>query len=840
MVWLGALYTVLLVVAAAAPVVLSIYIWLHHRTPAVKTLILALLGGSGWIVCCTLALVSSSKESGVFWIKTGYIPLTIIYVAWFFFVLQYAEKEKWMTRRNLALFSIIPIIIVMLVLTSKHHSLMDTYTTLVRDGRLFLADFSIRPGIRVHTVYAQALFLFSDFLLIRMLVRAGHFYRRQIVSLLLASVLFQIMSLLYMFVLPLSLYSLTTVVLFYTACSALALSTYKFQIADIIPVARGAIIEGMRDGVMVLDAQNRILDVNPLMQQLMGRPAPQLIGQSVEDVWPPWVGQINLSKIEMGTEIVLNLCDMQHTYDVCISPLSDWRGNLVSQIVVLRDISDRKKAETQLKKLFEASKLINSTMDSNEIFTFISDSCQELVGFDNFMIFLVLNNKIYPVYVLGKIEDLIEGVTLEYGEGLVGTCIEARATLVLDDAHKDPRGKVIGTLEMRSQIIVPLIIEDNCVGALHISKATEGAYDQGDVDILKPLSEVVSSAIRNSNLYNEIKKFGEELEERIKKRSEKIETLLNARQNLQKETSLERGLTTIVDSMEKLGFDRVGIFLIDPSKEKLNFHMGRGVDLPDIYTSISLKRKEYVCVKCVTEKKTIHVKDSRLIEGIQIVHAQSFVWVPIVVQDESFAALVASNIRENCVTEEDVKDLEILAGMCAAFIDRTRILIEPATERASKSKVKYQLDPMETYIVLEKKSEKSFEIFVDLVTHGMPGFLISREYPEKIKKKYNLLKTPMLWLSRSERENTISPEDLPKLSYVVEDFTRKSQESVIVMDGFEYLVTQNRFEIVLKFLQELKDIVSLNNSRLIIPVHRETISSKELGNLEKEFTILER
>ena len=840
MVWLGALYTVALVVAAAAPVGLSVYIWQHHRTPAVKTLTVALLGGSGWIVCCTLALVSSSKESGVFWIKMGYIPLTIIYVTWFFFVLQYAEQEKLLTRRSLALFSIIPTITVMLVLTSKYHSLMDTYTTLVRDGGLFLADFSIRPGIRVHTVYAQALFLFSDFLLIRMLVRAGHFYRRQIVSLLLASVLFQIMSLLYMFVLPLSLYSLTTVILFYTACSALAFSTYKFQIADIIPVARGAIIEGMRDGVMVLDAQNRILDVNPLMQQLMGRPAPQLIGHSVEDVWPPWAGRIITSKIEMGKEIVLNLCDVQHTYDVCISPLSDWRGNLVSQIVVLRDISDRKKAETQLRKLFEASKLINSTMDSNEIFTFISDSCQELVGFDNFMIFLVLNNRIYPVYVLGKIEDLVEGVILECGEGLVGTCIESRETLVLDDAHKDPRGKVIGTLEMRSQIIVPLIIEDNCVGALHISKAAEGAYDQGDVDILKPLSEVVSSAIRNSNLYNEIKKFGEELEERIKKRSEKIETLLNARQNLQKETSLERGLTTIVDSMERLGFDRVGVFLIDPGKEKLNFHMGRGVDLPDIYTSISLKRKEYICVQCVTEKKTIHVKDSRLIEGIQIVHAQSFVWVPIVVQDESFAALAASNIRENCVTEEDVKDLEILAGMCAAFIDRTRILIEPATERASKSKIKYQLDPMETYIVLEKKSEKSFEIFVDLVTHGMPGFLISREYPEKIKKKYNLLKTPMLWLSRSERENTIIPDDLPKLSYVVEDFTRKSQESVILMDGFEYLVTQNGFEIVLKFLQELKDIISLNNSRLIIPVHRETVSSKELGNLEKEFTILER
>jgi hypothetical protein len=265
--------------------------------------------------------------------------------------------------------------------------------------------------------------------------------------------------------------------------------------------------------------------------------------------------------------------------------------------------------------------------------------------------------------------------------------------------------------------------------------------------------------------------------------------------------------------------------------------MGRGVDLP-VDTSISLKKTEYIGIKCILEKKTIHVKDSSLTEGVQIVHAKSFVWVPIVVEDEAFAALVASYIIES-VTEEDVKDLEILAGMCAAFIDRTRIQIEPVTENMLKTEVMYQLNSGECYLVIEKKPEKSFEIFVDLVTHGISGFIVSRESPEKIKAKYNLVKTPILWLSRSEREYTIDPDDLPKLSYIIEDFTRKSKESVILIDGLEYLITQTGFDTVLKHVQELRDTMVLNNSRLIIPVHKGTLSVKEYSVFEREFTLLE-
>ena len=531
------------------------------------------------------------------------------------------------------------------------------------------------------------------------------------------------------------------------------------------------------------------------------------------------------------------------TGEINISVIKNLPGEPTGYITTSRDITERKRAEKQLQNLFTASKLLNSTMDMDKIYTFLSDSLQDLVGFDNFMVFLVSDDKrtIYPAYVSENLRTHMKDTVLTFGEGLVGHCIKKREILLIDNANEDKRGKFIpGTEICVSQILVPLIIENEVVGALHISKSKKNAYDDQDAATLQPLSEIISTALRNSKIYDSVKKIGEELEKRIEERSLKIEILLNTRQKLQGERNWEKGLHIIVDSMGKLGFNRAGIALVNAAQGTLNYHYGRGIDLPEIGTSIPLSDSEYYGVRCVKDKKTIYVREGSHLMGKQITSdSSSFVWIPIIVQDEAFAALAADNIEnQNEITEEDVKDLEILAGMCAAFIDRTRIVIEPVAENELQVEFTHHLEASEGYIILEKRPEKSLEIFFDHVTHGIPGFIISREYPEKLRRKLKLTKTPMIWLSHSEVENTVSPNDLSKLNYILQEFVKQSKESIILFDGIEYLMTQTDFNTVLKYLQALKDIVVIGNSRLLIPLYEKTLFPKEYSQLQKEFIIM--
>ena len=517
-------------------------------------------------------------------------------------------------------------------------------------------------------------------------------------------------------------------------------------------------------------------------------------------------------------------------------------GDLVGVVEVVEDITERKRTEMQLKNLFEASRSINSTMDMEELFRFISDSVQELVGFDNFIIFLGSEDRkrVYPAYAEGEIKHFLEELTFYYGEGSVGSCMITKETVLAESAHKEtPFDRI-----MNSQIVVPLVIEDECVGVLHISRSASNAYSQHDAAVLQPLSEIISSALKNSKLHTEIKQLNEELEHRVEEKSKRTEILLNTRQVLEAERSWEKGLETIGQSVGKFGFETCGIFLVDTLRKTLDlhkdFHFGEEVSLAEEGTSIPLRDPDYFGVRCIREKRIIFVKDAASAEGKQVINTKSFVWVPIIVHNEALAAIAAGNISENPITDEDIKDLGILAGMCAAFIDRTRVLVEPAAENPLKTEREHWLDTAECYIVLEVKPEKSFEIFYDLVTHGVPGFVVSRIHPEKIKRKYKFSRTPLMWLTRSEIENSLSPDDLSKLSFVVEDFTRKSEESVILLDGIEYLIAQNGFETMLKYLHELKDIVVSGNSRLIIPLHKDTLSREEYSALERECAILEK
>ena len=115
----------------------------------------------------------------------------------------------------------------------------------------------------------------------------------------------------------------------------------------------------------------------------------------MDKVWPAWDIQIDHFHGESGEEIVVDQENGQHIYDVRISPLTDWRGSLISRVVVLRDITERKQAETLIQEseekfrtIFEhasdeiifldrSGKIVDINRKSEEIFGYSRD---EIIG----------------------------------------------------------------------------------------------------------------------------------------------------------------------------------------------------------------------------------------------------------------------------------------------------------------------------------------------------------------------------------------------------------------------------------------------------------------------------
>jgi len=161
----------------------------------------------------------------------------------------------------------------------------------------------------------------------------------------------------------------------------------------------------------------------------------------------------------------------------------------------------------------------------------------------------------------------------------------------------------------------------------------------------------------------------------------------------------------------------------------------------------------------------------------------------------------------------------------------------PLPERSESSTPQYSMEKGSVYLFEESLPQRSFEVLCDLVTHGVSGLCILRSYPPHMRAKWKLEKTPFIWFSSTETHDSVAPADLSKVIYIVQEFLRKTDDSVVMIEGIEYLITQNDFITVLKMVHAISDLVIIHDSRLIISINPQVLEEKERVLLEREFKI---
>ncbi len=135
-----------------------------------------------------------------------------------------------------------------------------------------------------------------------------------------------------------------------------------------------------------------------------------------------------------------------------------------------------------------------------------------------------------------------------------------------------------------------------------------------------------------------------------------------------------------------------------------------------------------------------------------------------------------------------------------------------------------------THLIEEEDSERSFEIFKQILETGEKGLCVTRDYPDKIKEEYDLEDVDMIWLSNVDRDDVIRPKSLEKLSLALENFLARDR-GVILFNGVEYLITNNDFRTVLHLVQSIKDQVAINDSILVIPINPNILEDNQLDQI---------
>jgi len=152
------------------------------------------------------------------------------------------------------------------------------------------------------------------------------------------------------------------------------------------------------------------------------------------------------------------------------------------------------------------------------------------------------------------------------------------------------------------------------------------------------------------------------------------------------------------------------------------------------------------------------------------------------------------------------------------------------------------LRPGWSYVLNEVRPDRSFALFSDMLSKGSKGLCISRTHPDVLRQKYGF-EADIVWLTKTENAPTkganaeyVSPNNLARLASHVRDFLSRNEKGVVMIEGLEYLTTQNDFRSVLKFIQLINEQVVLDKGYLIMPVDGATMDAREFSLIEREMS----
>ncbi|UCG69770.1 MAG: DUF835 domain-containing protein, partial [Thermoplasmata archaeon] len=175
----------------------------------------------------------------------------------------------------------------------------------------------------------------------------------------------------------------------------------------------------------------------------------------------------------------------------------------------------------------------------------------------------------------------------------------------------------------------------------------------------------------------------------------------------------------------------------------------------------------------------------------------------------------------------------ILIISAVLIVRRYRALQEGEKELSSED-----VDKGIGYLLMEENPSKSYGLFSDLIDHGYKGLCITRAFPGRVMSNYSFEGVSLLWLSRSKDSNSILPTNLGGLLRDAKDFMEANKDSVILLDGIEYLIVHNDFQRVLKLVHGINELVAINDAVLIMPLNPLTMEKDKVALLRRDLKIL--
>lgn len=190
-------------------------------------------------------------------------------------------------------------------------------------------------------------------------------------------------------------------------------------------------------------------------------------------------------------------------------------GRLANAIENARLYENLQEQARTLSLLHEVSRELTSILEREELLRRVAQLAKRLVDYHGFHVLLwnAETQRLEPTFSLRYDERICPKYGLPLGTGICGTAAALRQPLRVPNVHLDPRYVACGdTVEVRSEMALPLVFKDRLVGVIDLESTEYNAFTQQHEQMLGTLASYIAIALENARLYEKVREDEQRLE----------------------------------------------------------------------------------------------------------------------------------------------------------------------------------------------------------------------------------------------------------------------------------------------------------------------------------------
>jgi GAF domain-containing protein len=287
-------------------------------------------------------------------------------------------------------------------------------------------------------------------------------------------------------------------------------------------------------------------------------------------------------------------------------------------------------------------------------------------------------NELVARAAVGIEEEVERGIRVPVGKGFAGRIAATRAPVVLDDLDSaEVVNPILREKGIRSMLGVPLVVESQVLGVLHVGSLTPRSFREADIELLQLAADRAAIAIEHARLF--------EAEQSARRRMERVQAVTDtALTVLDVEELLAALLPRIRDILDA---DTCAVLLHDAETDELVARAAVGIE-EEVEQGVRIPVGKGFAGRIAAERRPVILDDVDHAEILNPILRQkgikSMAGVPLIAGGDVIGVLHVGTLHYRVFTSDDIELLQVAADRAAIAIEHARLF---TAERQARTRI---------------------------------------------------------------------------------------------------------------------------------------------------------